>query len=240
MAKRPTADAQVTRTAGSAAGAAGTAGSAAGTAGAAPPPRVRRPVGRPPDSDSADTRQRLLTTAISCFAARGLARTTLREISDAAGLTSGTLYFHFATKEALYIAAYEMAVDQMYVELEVAIEGLDGLIERLEAVLDRAGELMIERPEIQGMVLRAWVEHIDLESLPLPILPRVTEFIDRLVNDAIRRREIQRRHADDLRDLYRTMMWGISAVAPVRSDDIASAIAGLKLLLRDELLPHPR
>ena len=35
------------------------------------------------------------------------------------------------------------------------------------------------------------------------------------------------------------MMWGISAVAPVRSDDIESAITGLKLLLRDELLAHP-
>lgn len=225
MPKRSNADAQVTPT--------------SATAGSPPPPRARRPVGRPPDSDSADTRQRLLATAISCFAARGLARTTLREIADVAGLTSGTLYFHFATKEALYIAAYEQAVDEMYIQFEAAIDGIDGLIERLEAVLDRAGELMIERPEIQGMVLRAWVEHIDRESLPLPIPTRVSAFLDRLVNDAVQRREIRRRHSEELRDLYRTMMWGISAVAPVRSDDIASAITGLKLLLRDELLPHP-
>jgi hypothetical protein len=99
---------------------------------------------------------------------------------------------------------------------------------------------MIERPEIQRMVLRAWVEHIERESLPLPIPARVTGFLDRLVDDGIRRREIQRRHADDLRDLYRTMMWGISAVAPTRADDIASVISGLKSLLRDELLPHAR
>ena len=224
MPKRATADVQATRT--------------SAQVGSTPSARVRRPVGRPPGSDSADTRHNLLTTAISCFAARGLARTTLREISDAAGLTSGTLYFHFATKEALYVAAYEMAVDEMYVQFEAAIEGIDGLIDRLEAVLDRAGELMIERPEIQGMVLRAWVEHIGRESLPLPIPPRVSAFLERLVNDAVGRKEIRRRHSEDLRDLYRTMMWGISAVAPVRTDDIASAIGGLKLLLRDELLPH--
>lgn len=226
MPKRSTADAHV-RTAST-------------TSSPTPPVRARRPVGRPPDSDSADTRRQLLTTAVSCFAARGLARTTLREISNVAGLTSGTLYFHFATKEALYIAAYEMAVEEMYIQFEASIEGIPGLIDRLEAVLDRASEMMIERPEIQGMVLRAWVEHIDRESLPLPIPARVTTFLDQLVDDGIRRHEIQRRHADDLRDLYRTMMWGISAIAPVRADDMASVISGLKAMLRDELLPHPR
>ena len=187
MPKRPAADAHVPPT----------------SAAAGPPPRgapARRPPAR--HRQHAQTREQLLATAISCFAARGLSRTTLREIADAAGLTSGTLYFHFSTKEALYIAAYERAVDDMYIELDEAIEGIDGLIDRLEAVLDRAGELMVERPEIQGMVLRAWVEHIDQESLPLPIPPRVPAFLDRLVHDAVRRREIDRRRSDDVRDLY--------------------------------------
>jgi AcrR family transcriptional regulator len=200
---------------------------------------ARRPVGRPADTDSADTRRQLLVAAIDCFSTRGLARTTLRDISHAAGLTSGTLYFHFATKEALYIAAYAMAVDEMYAEYEQAIVGVPGVIDRLEAVLDRSSQLMEARPALQLMVLRAWVEHIDHQSLPLPIPPRVSSFLDTLVRDAVARGEIDADRGDELRDVYRTMMWGVSAVAPTRMDDIPLAIAGLKLMLRDRLLPRP-
>jgi AcrR family transcriptional regulator len=179
----------------------------------------------------------LLDAATSCFADRGLARTTLRDVSHAAGVTSGTLYFHFATKESLYIATYTAAVEEIYDWFEQAIEGVDGIVERLESILDSMVVLLVERRQVPILVLRAWIEHLDADSVPLPIPPRVLAFIERLADDAARRGEISRRHRRELMDVYRALVWGVMAVALPGMDDVASSIAGLKRLLRDELMP---
>ena len=54
-----------------------------------------------------DTRTRILDTAESLFAERGLAATSVRDIAAAAGLTPASLYNHFQGKEALYDAVLE-------------------------------------------------------------------------------------------------------------------------------------
>ena len=46
-------------------------------------------------------RGELLTLAASMFAERGLRATTVRDIADAAGILSGSLYHHFASKEEM-------------------------------------------------------------------------------------------------------------------------------------------
>ena len=204
---------------------------------APPRPRGRRPVGRPVDTDSAETRRQLIAAATTCFADRGLARTTLRDVSDAAGLTSGTLYFHFPTKEALYIATYTDAVVAIYDEFEDAIRGVDGVVERIEALLDRIAHLLAERRDLPILMLRAWVEHLAPDAIPLPIPDRVLRFIEGLADDAVRRGEIARRRRRDLMDLFRALVWGIAAIALPGMDDVPSAVRGLKRLLRDDLLP---
>jgi AcrR family transcriptional regulator len=78
-----------------------------------PPKSARRRPGRPAGADSAATREALLRAAVETFAEYGLARTTLRQVADAAGMTTGTLYHHYATKEALFVAAFTWAVDQL-------------------------------------------------------------------------------------------------------------------------------
>ncbi len=50
------------------------------------------------------TRERLLDTAEQVFLARGLSRSSLQDIAQAAGLTRGAIYWHFADKLALFEA----------------------------------------------------------------------------------------------------------------------------------------
>lgn len=52
--------------------------------------------------DALKTRQLLIDTAIVEFAARGVSCTTLTDIAQAAGVTRGAVYWHFASKEALF------------------------------------------------------------------------------------------------------------------------------------------
>lgn len=58
-----------------------------------------------------DTRARLLTATIECLVEHGYARTTTQRVQDRAGLSRGALLHHFATKEALLVAAVSHVAD---------------------------------------------------------------------------------------------------------------------------------
>lgn len=53
------------------------------------------------------TRQLLLDAAIEQFSLRGVSNTTLGDIADAAGLTRGAVYWHFASKSELFNAIWQ-------------------------------------------------------------------------------------------------------------------------------------
>ncbi|WP_460955330.1 TetR/AcrR family transcriptional regulator [Parasphingorhabdus pacifica] len=52
-------------------------------------------------SGGSDRRAELLAIAADLFATRGFLATTVREIADAAGILSGSLYHHFDSKESM-------------------------------------------------------------------------------------------------------------------------------------------
>jgi AcrR family transcriptional regulator len=69
------------------------------------------PTPSPSRRDGAATRQRLLRAALELFTTVGFRATTTPEIAARAGVAEGTIYRHFAGKEALLIAAYREAQD---------------------------------------------------------------------------------------------------------------------------------
>ncbi|MET8232105.1 TetR family transcriptional regulator [Micromonospora sp. NPDC005298] len=70
------------------------------------------PTSRPLRADARRNRQALLTTAREVFLA-GAADTGVEEIARQAGVSVGTLYRHFATREALVEAVYRQEVDEL-------------------------------------------------------------------------------------------------------------------------------
>lgn len=57
---------------------------------------------------SAETRSRILEAALREFSALGLAGARMDQIASAAGVNKALLYYHFDSKENLYLAAVEM------------------------------------------------------------------------------------------------------------------------------------
>jgi TetR/AcrR family transcriptional regulator, acrAB operon repressor len=53
------------------------------------------------------TRRRIMAAALRTFDRRGIARTTMEHIAEAAGVTRGAIYWHFSGKEALLAAIRE-------------------------------------------------------------------------------------------------------------------------------------
>jgi TetR/AcrR family transcriptional regulator, acrAB operon repressor len=61
-------------------------------------------VARRTKQEAQETRNRILDTAELVFHERGVSRTSLAEIADAAGLTRGAIYWHFRNKADLFDA----------------------------------------------------------------------------------------------------------------------------------------
>lgn len=84
------------------------------------------------------TRQRILDAAAAVFALRGFAATSLADIAAAAGMKSGSLYFHFASKDALVG--------------EVLSEGMSRSLGLVEAAVERAGAAAGGRARLRAAI----------------------------------------------------------------------------------------
>lgn len=88
--------------------------------------------GRPPRTESADTRDRILAAAREEFSERGFEKTSVRGIAKAAGVDSALVHHYFGTKEQVFEAAIEVAfAPATHAPAAVAEGPLDGVGERL-------------------------------------------------------------------------------------------------------------
>src|SRR4051795_2281746 len=72
---------------------------------------------------SATRRDELLEIAAQLFAERGFKNTTVRDIADAAGILSGSLYHHFDSKEAMVdelLDSFQTALWEQYDAIEAS------------------------------------------------------------------------------------------------------------------------
>jgi AcrR family transcriptional regulator len=53
------------------------------------------------------TRKQILDASLHLFSQRGFARTSVRDIAQAAGITDAAIYYHFASKRELFEALFE-------------------------------------------------------------------------------------------------------------------------------------
>lgn len=78
-------------------------------------------------------RDTLLTAAARLIAARGYDATSMRDIARVAGMQPGSLYYHYASKDELFVAVHEAAVASIADAVERAIAGATDPWVRLEA-----------------------------------------------------------------------------------------------------------
>jgi AcrR family transcriptional regulator len=74
---------------------------------------AKRGRGRPPKTDDASTRDRLLDAAADTFADKGFEATTVADIATSVGVTPAAIYNHFGSKEELLYAAGRRALDEL-------------------------------------------------------------------------------------------------------------------------------
>ena len=137
---------------------------------------------------SADTRERIIRAGQRRFALHGFDKTTNKDIADEAGLTTGALYHYFESKQSLFVAVLVEEDARVLAGFEEAVEGIDGAVAKLHAILDRAIELHHEDESLSKFVAVAPIE-IDRHPEFVPLLaeargPRnVRQFFTEIVAD---------------------------------------------------------
>jgi AcrR family transcriptional regulator len=105
------------------------------------PPATADQASGPEARGGAETRRRLLESAVEVFAERGYHAATLSEIASRAGLTTGAVYSTFGSKKALLVAVCTQPPGSEDADLDAALARGASLREALEALaLDAARE----------------------------------------------------------------------------------------------------
>lgn len=135
------------------------------------------------------TREHLLAVAVREFSRKGFARTSIRDIAQAAGIQPGSVYHHFASKDDLFVAAHSAGMREVTRLVEAATARSRDPWERLEiaftvhirhlisgndlTVWTGASLFLFESPEMQRQ-LRAERDRFEavyrrlIADLPLP------------------------------------------------------------------------
>lgn len=82
-----------------------------------------------------DTRERILEAALELFRERGFAEATMREIAARAGVATGLAYYYFKSKDAIVLAYYQRAKEDLASPLEAAQQD-KRLAARLQALIE--------------------------------------------------------------------------------------------------------
>jgi AcrR family transcriptional regulator len=134
----------------------------------------------------------LLSSAEASFLKKNYADVTMEDIAEAAGVTKGAAYHHFANKEALYVEMMQSALKEKQVLFQTAVESPGTCRERLRRLTQIFLELPREKRDVMKLVRR------DINIFTDPVRSQLVrayqsalpEQIESILNDGIRDGEL--------------------------------------------------
>jgi TetR/AcrR family transcriptional regulator len=109
-----------------------------------------------PDSSRRD---QILDAAERLFAARGFARTTIKQIGREAGVNSALLYYYFADKDRLYREVLQRFVVRLVARTMSGTAGSSPPDARLRAFVQAQAETLAENPHVPRLLVREMIEY---------------------------------------------------------------------------------
>ena len=195
--------------------------------------------GRPPATDSADTRQTILDNARRLFAERGYGAVTNKDVAEAAGITTGALYHYVDSKLDLYVAVHRDMQRRVYGRFIEAVATATTFLGQLDAVLEAAHELNVEDPTLALFVgtvrtdMRRFPEVAD--RLERSVVAR-DEFFVSIVGAGVASGEIRPVDRDLVVEFVRIVLIGLTEGGSESPERHRLAIDSIRALLRGELV----
>ncbi|HEY2303362.1 MAG TPA: TetR/AcrR family transcriptional regulator [Acidimicrobiales bacterium] len=124
--------------------------------------------------DGANTRTRIVDTALVAFGTRGYDATSLDALAAELGVRKQTILYYFPSKEAVLDAAIDRGAGELSQALEVSLAGAGGGWERVEAIVRSVFQLAGRRSELLGLLR-------EVSRLGPPAATRLTAALDPLI-----------------------------------------------------------
>ncbi len=87
------------------------------------------------DAQAEETRIKIVRAAVKLFARQGYHKTTITDLAQAIGLTSGAIFHHFANKEAILNGVVDWVERGMHVYSDITDNAEHGSLAMIEEVL---------------------------------------------------------------------------------------------------------
>ena len=120
-----------------------------------------------------ESRRRIVDAAAALMAERGFAGTSIAAVSQRSGLPSGSIYWHFESKEALLAAVMEEGARRWF----EALPRIDDLPTepgaRIAALFDVSESSLEAHPEFLRLLLLIALERRDVDPASLAVIRRV-------------------------------------------------------------------
>lgn len=151
---------------------------------AAAPRRVGRPRGQ--TSQGAASREAIIEAAAGVFARLGYDRARMADIVEAGGLSKGSVYFHFDSKEALAVAVLTARHERWIQGVRAHLDELEPGEARLRALLPAVLALHDDDPHawVISRLSVALSEQAETRGIAAELSRRWVEVIAEVVRDA--------------------------------------------------------
>jgi AcrR family transcriptional regulator len=194
-----------------------------------------RRLGRPPASSSAETRGRIVDTARRCFADQGYEATTNRQVAEAAGITSGAIYYYFDSKLDIYRAVLAEVQERVYHLFTAAERGADTFVAKLEAVYEAAHDLNRSDASLARFLGASRIDRRRVAEVAEAVGPhdrRSTTFFEAIVDHGIETGEIGPEDRAAVLGLIRAFNIGLTDGLSGDQAEHREAIDGFMLVVR--------
>lgn len=163
-----------------------------------------------------DTKDRIVSAAYACFLEKGYEQTSVRMILEKAGVTTGSFYHFFPSKEALFEAVVDLFLTEYVMTFESICQNHNlPVARRCELLFRELGKRMAAYyGQLGGEHLHWSITYSLHEKTMASLLPSV----EALLTDAIHTGAVKSRMEIDTRTLSTLLLRGVETILHSRND----------------------
>lgn len=203
--------------------------------------------GRPPGSDSGETRDRILHAAREVFSAKGYAAATHAEIAEEAGVTRPAINHYYRSKPDLYRAVFESIHDSVVApSIKQASETPGPLQVRLAAFLTQSATVHAQDPSYALFIATSIVDayrHPEFRELSEGQIGEVRDFLRMAVRDAQEAGEVRpEADPDAVAETLVGVLWGLGLYAGMigTTEQLGQVVVAMRSALDGDLFESNR
>lgn len=139
------------------------------------------------EANASARRRQIMQEAARLFGSRGFEATTIRDIASAAGILGGSIYYHFQSKEDIFLAVHSAGMESITNAVVEAIKKHDDPWEQLEAAAVAHCNALLSSGELPVIVSPYYSE--SLKSLRAQLVAQRDRY-DKIIAAVIDRLEL--------------------------------------------------